>query len=416
MTPDILTHLNQIDTTLDQWEADIDQLAKTLEPSEFQDFVFKQVTAAVEEAETTYSFTKFAKLQSATTKLLEAAPDVAARLPSYCHKFLFSLTLDFPQNSWEKKSGVCLVNLISEGVKRLGIREHMVKGQTLDDTPIVKWLNSDSERSLAWERHLEKDEERINQEMSWRQVWLPDGNWEGSPLQSWCTSVNHGNIEEARKLAPIDHPLLQTHGKKRKTATLLRRLARSYINAFNKIETSESSLFIHNNNHLEWIAPTTKLEILAPNLLLLGMLENSDWFSQLCKKDPTQMLRQLYDPRVLVYLASNDSKHVLTWLINHKSWRTWKNEEGLSFMEALITKSPNHKINLFPEDNKIEILARRFPEILTAHTRYGMVFECLEMREEVRARVKSLLLLKSSRLSLTDEFAEKKKSHQKPRM
>jgi hypothetical protein len=295
-----------------------------------------------------------------------------------------SLSCRNPATDWLGRSDLDLENLIIRGLQQQSLRVLWTDDMTPEQArqAMETWRASHPAVDDAWRRLAAKDERLAAQTSAWLAVWLPQGQYKGSPLQAWCER------KTPAQPSPLDAPMfMESHTNAAHAKQMYRSLERFSPTLRHGLQV------IHEDMGAEVEAR------LPPHWLALGLQMGFSW-AQKALVDPAfieESQQVLRDERVWDHGKwALGGATVAELLTQSPAWRTWRGPQDRSFLDLWLDGRPktmdHNRVWLMTKAKTLR-LAKLAPELMMAPVKgQGTVMDHLVSQEDGRAELRRVVL------------------------
>ena len=316
------------------------------------------------------------------------------------------LAMDSSGGSWLAQSGLDIEAVLYEGL-RAGLHH----GWWMADTEagslakMKEWRGRAPSFDQAWVA-IEKDDIRRAQNFQdWMTLWLNDGQWHGSLLESWSgTAIARKGWEGP---TPLDHPAFSQPWP---TSELTKGALLGWASDFKSSLGVGTGLML--DEAAEWVCRYGLLQTdpaarwmlaTSPNPFAQAFNQKPDWLDALAKtEEGATRIQSLIenDWRAARSFGKWDIKKVAGWLLFGEGWTTWRDRQGNNLLGRLIQEVDRAEGNVRTRTKSKQLakrrvleIAKRHPEILLEKNTNGVcVMDGLTLRDDHRAEIMRLLI------------------------
>lgn len=252
----------------------------------------------------------------------------------------------FPENTWIARQDVNRYRLLCDC-----LNDPLQAFRLLDphsgESLLRRWRKFDPENETAFQEVAKEYNTNFQKAESWMEKWLPNGNWQDSPLQTWCSPTQVWS-REPQLVLDENHPL---HGLLQQTSTLTNQKVVSTLRKLFETHHTRSlsavlQQLVNSVNELTSYSYTTGVEY-PPDIIgycLSAGREHSGAIRWLEKHANTEngrheildFLKSPYREQLVTEITRGE---LITWSESHPDWIAWRSETGKSLFEIWRRKN-----------------------------------------------------------------------------
>lgn len=339
---------------------------------------------------------------------LDHDPEVGKQITNP-HQFLH-YAFHVQATDWLARSGTDIEALLDISIRQ---RRHLAlimplhkDGQILPGKALDHWLDKNPVYRQTWERMVARDQALVAHEKHWYDLWLPSGQYVGSPLEAWCVATLGGG--EWTDSSPFEHPTFKPPWEGGPPRLDHKGLAIKYsASAQNSMAAPLYTMMASTHEAVrreisrktgrggvEWGPHSSPIDPLG-----MALHYQQSWAIQFLEtpEGARQGMALLdKDPRAVLACTNFTAERLAKVMIQEPSWWDWRDEQGNALLDLCLDRPGVRDEARRMTKTSIIKLGRLAPELLL-DVRNGKpcLLDRLDVPDEVRAGVRRKALRKT---------------------